>query len=124
MFLGRWEEPHTDPNPSWGSNWRRRSCEVITCYTVRRVPGAEGEVGSREAVYPGETLLLAHSAQHALFVPLGRDVLLPLTLAVTVFPTQAAVETVLTHKHTNEHLQPRTEYVIVMVETLKQTESV
>lgn len=61
------------------------------------LPGAEGDAGSGEAVYPAETLLLARSAQNALFMLLRRDVLLPLTLAVTVLPTQAAVETVLTH---------------------------
>lgn len=66
------------------------------------VPGTEGEVLSGEAVYPGETLVLAGSAQDALLVPLGRDVLLPLTLAVTVPPTQVAVEIVLTHIYTQK----------------------
>ncbi len=58
------------------------------------IPGTDGETGSREAIGPGQTLVLSLSAEHSLLVFLCVDVLLPLPITVTVFPTQRTVETV------------------------------
>lgn len=64
----------------------------------RALLGAKFEACAREAVIPHWSFVLSLTAKHTVLVPLRRDVLLPLTLSITVPTTEMAVEAVLNQK--------------------------
>lgn len=77
---------------------RHRESENGSC-SSRFLLGTEFEASAWKTVAPHQSLFLPFAAEHSVFVLLCGDVLLPLSLAITVLTTQTAVKVTLQDKN-------------------------
>lgn len=81
-----------------GAHWIKRNISILNIVFKSQYPdkrallGAKFEACARETVVPHWSFVLSLTAKHTVLVPLRRDVLLPLTLSVTVPTTEMAIE--------------------------------
>lgn len=75
-------------------------CSVQKLIQEKVLLGTEFEASAGETVAPHQSIFLPIAAEHSVFVLLSGDVLLPLSLAITVLTTQTAVKVTLKERNT------------------------